>query len=1057
VASRSDVALIGRDPALALLAAALDRAMTGRTELVLLAGEAGIGKTALLREMAARASARAHVLWGTAWDRDGAPPFWPWAQVLRGYLDGVGDGDASGTLGSSTEELSRLLPELAADRPRRAPLDPERARFELFDAVAGVLGRAALGRPLVVVLDDLHWADEPSLRLLAFLVRRLPTARLLLVGAYRDVEAGEHPVVGALVRELASSGTVVPLPRLTVREVTGLVEATTGTRPDDALAVSVHERSGGNPFFVRQLATLLAAQGESGAVPHAVRDVVERRMARLPHPSAELLTVAAVIGQRFGIDLLAEVTGRPGPDCMELLDPAVRAQVVRAEPRGPVGPYTFTHDLFRETLYDGLSATTRASLHLAVADAMQRDGSDRSLHPAEVAWHLLRAQPFADVDRVVAASARAADHASLQLAYEDAVAHYERALGTLDVGPGGQDARRSRLVLDLAEARRRAGRLDAAQGAYHEAARLAGNLGLAEHLAEAALGLHDLGVVTGHDDTTGAARLHDALAALGHEDHPLRARLLASIARHAFHAKPESVAHSTAAEESVAVARRLGDPATLAFCLLALHDVRWRAGTAEERLAITAEMSRAAEEAGDYERHFEAAMLRLTALLELGDPGAGMEMERLVRLGARLCQPRAEYYVLSRRAAWSILTGDLAEGSRLAEQALELGRSLGVPDAPLVHACHVAALQRASGRPRGLLAETGPLPVQDYPHFQAVVDGLDAFYGGEFARAEAILTPYAGEELTVLSDRSGHSDALQLALVAEGFVGLGLVEGCRRVYGLLLPHQGRCIVAGGAVVFWGAVSHHLGILARATGDRASAVAHFEEALTVHERLGARPWVAATKLALAAELLDGTDADRGRRLLAEAKILAGAIGMEVPHDPPAAKSRPAVDREGSIWRLAYAGRAVRLPHSKGLGDLARLLAAPGVDLHVSELAGVDEGGADVVLDEAAKAAYRRRLGELEQEVAEADAACDLGQAARARAERDVVVEELARALGLGGRNRKLGDPSERARKAVTARVRDALRRIEAEHPALGAHLRASVRTGAFCSYRPPDPA
>lgn len=1062
MAAHSDVVLVGRDPALALLAPVVGRAVRGSSELVLLAGEPGIGKTALAREIASGASAQgARILWGTGWDGEGAPPFWPWVQVLRGYIDDVGERAAHEEMGSATGELARLLPELAADRATRVPHDPERARFELFDAVAGFLGRAALRRPLVVVLDDLQWADEPSLRLLAFLVHRLPTARLLLVAAYRDVEADERPAAGALLRELAGVGTVAPLPKLTVQEAAGLFEATTGTRPDHALAASVHDRSGGNPFFVRELSALLAAQGEKTAVPHAVRDVVERRMARLPQPSADLLRVAAVIGQKISLDLLAEVAGGSAADCMGLLDHAVRAQVVGAPSRsgGSAGPYTFSHDLFRETLYDGLGATERASLHLAVADALERGRSSGSAHPAEVARHLALALPFADRARVVAAAVRAANHASMQLAYEDAVAHYERALDALDGVPDQAGERRTRLLLDLAEARRRAGRLDAAQDAYHEAARLAAARGLAEALAEAALGVHDLGAVTGRQDPAGSARLHDAVVAMGDADHPLRARLLASIARSTFHASPEaSAADPVMAEESVAVARRLGDTATLAFCLLALHDIRWRSGTAEERLAITSEMGRAAEAAGDHERLFESVMLRFTALLELGDPSAAAELDRLVRVGSDLRQPRAEYYVLSRRAGWSILTGDLAEGTRLAGQALELGRSLGVPDAPLVHICHVLALDRAQGRPRALLPEAGPLPVQDYPHFRAVIDGLDAVYRGEPARARAIFAPYVADRLAMLLDMSGHSGTLGLTLFAEGFLALGLVDGCRQLYELLLPHAGRFVVAGGAVVVWGAVSHHLGLLAEGTGDRAGAVAHFEEALAMHERLRARPWIAATKLALGSALLAGADPDRGRRMLDEARALAADIGMAIPAAPrPSVPEVPVLARDGAVWRLAYAGREVGLPDSKGLRDLARLLAAPGVDMHVSELVGLDEGGADAVLDERAKAAYRRRLADLDEEVAEAEAACDLGRAARARDERAALVEELERAVGLGGRSRRLGDPSERARKAVTARVRDAMGRIEAAHPALGAHLCASLRTGTSCSYRPPDPA
>lgn len=1051
-ALRHREALIGRESVLAVLAPVVERAVRGRAELVLLTGEAGIGKTTLARNIAATAAADgAQALWGPAWDGDGAPPFWPWTQALRNYVEVVGGHIARQDVGTMAGPLARLLPELADDEPGRPTGDPEHARFLLFDAVATFLGRATQRAPIVLVLDDLHWADESSLRLLAFLVRRLPTARLLVVGTYRDTEFGDS-AAGRLLREQAAAGTCVPLSRLSASEVALLLADVTGVPPDDALAASVHHRSGGNPFFARELGSLLV-QGDRSTVPMAVRELVQRRVAGLPTELVASLQAAAVIGPEVGLDVLAKTTGRAPSVLVELLDEAVRRQVL-APPPTPLGPYAFAHDLFRETLYEGLGAVERAALHLSAADALEADPSAGRSRPAEVARHLASALPLSDRTRTVAAVARAAEQSLRQLAYEKAVAHWERALDILAGDAAADDDLRLRLLLDLADARRRAGRLDAAQAAYEEADDLARAARHPTLRAEAALGLHELGTVTGRRDTAGLARLRQALAGLGDEDHPLRARLLASLARQEYHAGPDWVVTMDEAEEAVAVARRVGDPGTLAFCLLALHDTRWRPGTAAERVDIATEMAGAAERADEPERLFEAVMLRLTALLELGDPAAGPELDRLARLGAELCRPGVHYYVLTRRAGWCILSGDLAEGERLAREAVELGRSIGVPDATLVFACHILALRRARGRPQSLLPETGPLPPQDYPHFHRAVEGLDALYAGDPARARTCFVPYVGN-LERLLDLSGHSGNLELALLAEGFLGTGLVEGCRQAYELLLPHAGEWIVAGGAVVTWGAVSHHLGLLAEATGDFSAAVAHLEAALGMHERLSARPWMASTELALGRLLLRGHDRERGRRLVDEARAGAASVGMELPAGPTA--SVPTFVRVGAVWRLDYADRTAHLPDSKGLRDLARLVGGPGEEVHVSELVAVAEGGADAVLDDRAKAAYRRRLADLEEEVADAEAAHDLGRLARAREERAAVIEELERAVGLGGRTRRLGDPTERARKAVAARLRDALARIEAEHPALGGHLRASVRTGTFCSYRPPDPA
>jgi hypothetical protein len=316
--------------------------------------------------------------------------------------------------------------------------------------------------------------------------------------------------------------------------------------------------------------------------------------------------------------------------------------------------------------------------------------------------------------------------------------------------------------------------------------------------------------------------------------------------------------------------------------------------------------------------------------------------------------------------------------------------------------------------------------------------------------------------------------ARSAVILAELNAAAGAEPACARWYDALAPYQARTAVAGGAVLFCGAVAHYLGLLAEATGRPELARRHLEDAAEVHERLGALPWLLRSRLELArllrgdpdqrdraAELLAGVRAEAERLGLdGLAAAAAGLLGETGPAGP--AEFR----RAGAGWTLTYAGRTVRLPDAKGMGDLAVLLSRPGQPVPAAELVALSGGGrqaraglamgADPVLDEQAKQAYRRRLQDLDREVADAEDQGDPGRVEKARSERDAIAHELAAALGLGGRDRGLGDPAERARKAVTERIRYSMARVARAHPELAAHLEASVTTGSSCAYVPAEP-
>ena len=907
---------------------------------------------------------------------------------------------------------ARLLPELARTAPAAAE-EPATAaaRFRLLDEVAGVLLAAAEDRPLVVVLEDLQWADPPSLELLDFLARRLPAARVLVVATWRDLDQPPDDPLAPLLAGLAATATVVPLRALSEAEVARLAAGILGRQPEPGLAADLRRRTGGNPFFVQQLTRLLVAQAAGGpaaeapaGIPLGVREAVRRRLARLSPACVEAVTAAAVAGPEVTAAVLARVTGRPAAAVRDLLQEAVRAHAL-AGPDGPLRPYRFAHDLFRESILEGLVGQARARLHLRVGRALEAERDAGGVPPAQLASHFAQAGPDG-ADEAVRYGALAAAEAT---------------------------GRRTELLLELAAARRRAGDLAGSRQACLQAAELARRAGDADALARAALSMQAVGTrswPTLVNDTI--PLLEEAAGALGGRDTPLRARVLASLARELAWNGMDVARAAGFAEAAMATARASGDRATLAACLLARHNAGWGPQNAADRLALAAQVAELAGEAHDPELLAEARLLRAADLLELADPAFAAELAEFLRLAADLEQPRLRYAALARRAMQALLAGRHDEGERLVAEAAALGRELGEPDAADVEFAQLWDLRGLQGRRSELLPQARALFGEDSPpgrYFLATA----LLEAGDRAGAEAAAAPlFDLPAPPVLPDN--RLWAQSAAFASELAAALGAREACRWLYDALLPHAGGAVVVGVAIAFRGAVAHYLGLLAAALDRPEEARAHLEHALATHERLGATTWAARTRRELTG----------GRR--------------------PAAAAGGVFRRDGTLWTLGYAGRTVRMRDAKGLRDLAALLAAPGRPVHAADLVAASAGGAtvpadlrlgaDEVLDDRARAELRARLLDLEEEIEEADRWHDPERAARAALERDALVAELAAAAGLGGRARRLGDQSERARKTVTARIRDVIDRVERVHPALGAHLRASVTTGTFCSYSPP---
>jgi len=1078
---------VGRKRELDGLRAVYDDAAAGRGRLVMLVGEPGIGKTRTAEELAAYArQAGAEVLWGPCHEGEGAPAYWPWVQILRQATRG------RDLAPSALGDLAQLLPELAAgaDAPSlESEVHPEHARFRLFDAVCTFLKDAAERRPLVVVLDDLHWADRPSLLILQFLAREIPTTRILLVGTYRHTDVGrQHPLTETL-GEL-SRGEGVILRGLSESDVALFVEAMGHAATDDLVA-SLYATTEGNPFFVSETVRLLASEGRLDgrspgiAIPMGARMLIGRRLDRLSPDCNELLAVASVSGTTFAAELLERISDLDGDRLLGVLDEAIAAGVI--EPAAAAfGRYRFAHALIRETLYEELSTARRIRIHRAIAETLEQmpSGGDAAL--ADIARHYFEAAKGGDLDKAIAYSKRAGDRALALLAYEEAVLHYQRALQLVEMKEGSDDTVRIDLLLALGEAQGRSGDAVSSREAYFDAADLARRAGDAERRALAALGFGgglEAAEVSGHVDETSVRLLQDALSGLSKEDSALRARMLARLAAATYWSAPFEQ-RETLSNEAVEMARRLGDPAVLAASLSSRRYALWSPENIRERIDGTAEILRLAEEAGDRERVLQAHRWLLTDFLEAGDIAAAEgEIQAHGRLADELRQKIYIGYSAMFRAMQALWQGRFDDAERSAVEAETIGRTIGHRLAEglffaqqfriLWERGELAPLEDAMGSMRSSLGSTGLLTASSTPGVTATF----AFALAEFGRtdeARSLLDVLAGDDVRAIP--RGYHWLVAIGHLAGTAVMVGDERRAAALYELLAPFADRLVVGGPPpFTVFGPVAYFLGLLASALGKIGDARAQFDSALTIAGSMRARPMIARTQLAYA-ELLAGNDAARARSLADEALATATELGMTwvaarartvvdgtqparpAGISPAAAGVAPTFRREGDVWALAFSGETFRLKDQRGLAHIAKLLRSPGTEIPALDLAGsgLEGGDAGEVLDSTAREDYKRRLGDLAEDLEEAQRDNDEGRVGMIQEEIDALTDQLAAAVGLGGRARRASSVSERARVSVRNAIASALKTIRRHDEAMWRHLSNSVKTGTLCSYDPEQP-
>ncbi len=995
-----------RGPVLAALAEALDAALDGRGGLVLLTGEAGIGKTTTASTLADRARrAGATVRWAASWPGGATVAHGPWLTVLAGL-------GAPGR--AAIDALAATAPD---DGAAAASL-----RASAYAAVGDAMEDGAAGGGLVVVLDDLHWADEGTLQLLGAVCGRLPSFGALVVGTYRDTDiAADAPLrrLGASVDRLALRG-------LDTDGVAAVLADALGRARAGELAPDVVERTGGNPFLVVQLGRLVAADPDAlrrGALPAGARDLLAERLLALDDAERAVIVAAAVLGGVFAVDDLRRVVA--GGDVDAALDHAAAVRIVERAPG--VGAWRFVHDLFRTAALDGVASAELASLHARAADALAGDDAE----PAVVARHVLAAGGDA-----APWFTKAGDRALAAMAWEEAVTQFEHALAV------SRGRARVPALLGLGRARVLSGDPDAAGRAFEEVAALARDAGETRWLVDAALGFSaDLsGFEVRLFDQRQIDLLEEAAAALAEDDEPasiaLRSTVTARLSVALSLAAP-TARRLTLAEDAVAQARASGDRVALARALAAHcdaiagpDDVAARASEASEIIAI-------AEAEGDGPLELLGRRLRYVARLESGDAaGAGADAGAFERRAAAIGTPLYTWYADRWRGQMAVVAGDDTAAEAACRHVAAVGRATGSANASMLAVVLGLMVRWARADYEGAVERMGALTT-DFPEVAVFLSSV-----GANARALALAGYHdAARDLVDRTQAIGLDATVRDAEWLPNVVTLldtAVLLGhpfLPDILAVVEPYAALVAFEGIGAGLYGSVARFVALGCAALGRHDDAVAYARQAIDVNRRFGGR-------LAVDAE-----------------RTLAEVSGTPTTIAPPSTAAGALV-RDGDVWHVTFAGDTTIVKHTKGVADLAVLVAAAGREVHVSELVGVDQSALRVggrggeALDRRAIAAYRDRLAELAEEIDDADAAHDVGRAERARVEHDALVEQLAAGLGLGGRARAAGpDPVERARKAVTARIRDAIQRIDSVHPTLGRHFEVSIRTGTYCSYRP----
>ena len=844
--------MVGRTAQVAWITERIAAARNGNGGLLLVSGPAGVGKT-VLAEVAADLAAREAmtVLRSRCVEGGVTPAFWPWAQIIRSLPADAATAGVLDVLSGRGEAGARAQ-------------DPDAGRFELYERVRDLLGTAARRQPVFLSIEDVHVADASSLQLLTHIAGGIAHVPVLVVATLRSEPGGTGPLrlaLGALANERGVER--VALQPFTPGEVEAYLTSAAHDRPDPDVVRTLHERTGGNPFYLKELLRLIDSEHPTGwgspqvvldaAVPESVRDVISRRVARLPEDTQALLRAAAVIGRDVDSALLEATAGIDNERMMGLLEPAVAAGLLVEVPGS--WDYRFEHALVRDALYAELSRLQLARIHRRVGEAMET--LHRSSDPGtmgRLAEHFAMAARIGAADKAVDYAARAAAMAESQFAYDEAVGFLETALAAVDPTAGQALLRRCQLLIELGRAKRTRGDLIGARAAMEEAVGIARQLGDDGLLSQAATLFGGITMWNwrgyGETDPVMITTLEDLVARLEPTETVRRASLLGTLGVELFYSdrQPDGERYAT---QAVELARAAGDPDLLVRTLNNYCIAAWVPEASSRRLATVNEiltltpLPRRAEVA--------ARMHRMMLLIAEGDLAAyDVDLARCRRLVAEIRVPDLTTQVTFAAGGRAIMDGRWAEGERLVDEAFDQHQRTSLWGGQWARLQLLYTSRRFQGRGAELTDEI--IARADEPTLELLrsLAVLAACEASDEGRARALLRRW---DVVTNRDWSWDIVTFQWGLVAAR---LGTPDP-ERLYRALLPYADRFVGVGSSSASWGTNHHVLAELAHRLGRDQDAIGHAHSALSAHRRVGIQHLEAASLAQL--EALGG---DRPRR-------------------------------------------------------------------------------------------------------------------------------------------------------------------------------------------------
>jgi hypothetical protein len=1050
--------LIGREREREILRLAVARALDGLSSYVLVVGEPGIGKSTLLAALADAARDSGLAVGHGRVPSDGAAPLWPWRSALEAV---------TALRGGSTRDFGGPTKGADFDRDRRIE-GAAMERFAVFEQFTTELRDCVDVGPTALLLDDLQWAATSTLRLFRHVLDHPSLPGVLVAGAIRTTEPLAVEASELVSQLLAHPATeVIEVGGFDACEIAAFAAQASPRRLSHEDIGVLARRSSGNPFLLGELLRWAPSVGSAAeldaALPLAVRESVRRRLVVEADTTQRVVKAAAVAGSSASLDLLARIDTVDRAALGVALDSAVRAGLLDLQGDGSVG---FPHDLIREAVLSLSPTWDRIQLHHAIGVALHHAASPATW--TAVAAHLKAARPLVDDATLADAARRASSDAARTGAFDEAA---DQLAVTLTLTrPAGDTAKRGELLLAHGRMLWAAERADESTRALGEAVELARRIGDSDLLARIALSWRggEMRTIFRRADHRFVTLLREALTACPTGDSSLRCLLLARLALCGYSDIGDGEGIATC-DEAVAMARRLGDPAALATALGTRFYYRWRPNLARERLAIADEILAVAGAVDDPSVIAQARYFRIVALLDLGWlRDAWSELEQFERAAAASGQPVTRLRALWFRATRHFAAGERAEADDAVEQACRLAARMGRPDAAVERLGQSLMVWSADGRVDEALQLVSPglLGPTAYNVVVALTNGI----GGRPIEAGSALDAVMAAGLDRLP-RDMSWLIGQCGLLAAAAVS-GDHETGRLLYEALTPFAGQWAVVNPGILVVGAVDHYLGLGAALLERLDDAAGHLRRAAAAHEGEHAvgLALLSLHELATVLARWQGAAAD-GEIELINRRIELLASRNTVPFKPllrilwstpttlPARLDVQRLVREGDTWLVEFAGHRARLRDQRGLHHLRVLLERPGLEIPALTLAASDRGLVGsyegTILDDQAIRQYRQRIVDLEDDIDDATKNHDTERAARAEAELDALVQQLAAATGLNGRRRGFTGADERARVSVTKAIRSTIHHLGDRLPELGRHLTATVHTGSRCVYQP-DP-